>query len=222
MALFVTFEGGEGCGKSTQSKALYRRVLKEGLPAVLTHEPGCTSLGTELRRFLKQDRGTEISPLAELFLFAASRAQLVTEIIRPSLERGTMVICDRYSDSTMAYQGYGRGLDLDSIQSININATGNLSPDLVILLDLPVEAGLSRKESVREDRFEMEDIAFHQRVRAGFLKMAANAPEQWLVVDGELPREEVERIVWERVSDMLQKERSGQSGSGKKQEEVSD
>jgi len=170
---------------------------------VLSHEPGGTSLGKKARRYLKQTRKSEISPLAELFLFAASRAQLVAEVIRPSLARGVMVICDRYADSTVAYQGYGRGLDLDVIQAVNTTATQGLLPALVILLDLPVEIGLARKGSGREDRFEREEAAFHHRVRAGYLKMAAAAPQRWLVVDATLPKRRVEQIIWERVKDLL-------------------
>lgn len=209
MALFVTIEGVEGCGKSTQARALFKRALKEGIPVVLSHEPGSTSLGEKTRRYLKQTGGPEISPLAELFLFAAARAQLVAEVIRPSLGRGDMVICDRYTDSTVAYQGHGRGLDLDSIHTVNTIATGGLLPDLVILLDLPVEIGLARKGSTRDDRFEHEEVAFHQRVRAGYLKMAAAAPQRWLVVDAGLSRTEMGRIIWEGVGKLLQKEGAG-------------
>lgn len=203
MALFVTFEGGEGCGKSTQARALYKRVSESGIPVVLSHEPGGTSLGKQARRYLKQTRKSEISPLAELFLFAASRAQLVAEVIRPSLARGVMVICDRYTDSTMVYQGYGRGLDLDVIQAINTMVTQGLFPDLVILLDLPVEIGLARKRSARKDRFESEELAFHHRVREGYLKMAAADPQRWLVVDATLPKKKVAQVVWERVKGLL-------------------
>jgi dTMP kinase len=181
-------------------------VLESGIPVILTHEPGGTSLGKEVRRRLKQIGGAEISPLAELFLFAASRAQLVAEVIRPSLVRGAMVICDRYTDSTVAYQGYGRGLDFDSIQKVNTLATQGLSPDLVILLDIPVEIGLARKGVAKQDRFETEEIAFHQRVRQGYLKMAAANPERWLVVDARLPKREVGQIIWKRVEGLLRKE----------------
>ncbi|MFC1924816.1 dTMP kinase [Chloroflexota bacterium] len=206
LALFVTFEGGEGSGKSIQARALYKRVSEYGIPVTLSQEPGGTSLGIKARRLLKQRRDTEISPLAELFLFAASRAQLVVKVVRPSLERGTMVICDRYAASTVAYQGYGRGLDLNSIQTINTIATQNLLPDLVILLDIPVEIGLARKGSVENDRFDSEEVFFHQRVREGYIEMAASDPKRWLVVDASLPRREVERIIWERVEGLLQNE----------------
>ncbi len=203
MAVFITFEGGEGSGKSTQARVLYKRVLQSGVPVILCHEPGGTSLGKELRRYLKQIRQTEISLLAELFLFAASRAQLVAEVIRPSLGSGTIVICDRYTGSTVAYQGYGRGLDLDVIQTVNTLVTQDLPPDLVILLDIPVEIGLARKGLARSDRFEREELAFHQRVRQGYLHMAAADPERWLVVDATLPRRKVERVIWEKVNSLL-------------------
>jgi dTMP kinase len=203
LALFVTFEGGEGCGKSTQARALHKRLSESGIPVILSHEPGGTPLGKEARRYLKQTIKAEISPLAELFLFAASRAQLVADVIRPSLARGVMVICDRYADSTVAYQGYGRGLDLDVIQAVNTTATQGFLPDLVILLDLPVEIGLARKRSAREDRFEREEMAFHHRVREGYLKMASADPQRWLVVDATLPKKRVEQIIWERVKGLL-------------------
>jgi len=205
LAIFITFEGGEGCGKSTQARALFNHMSKQGLPVVLSQEPGGTSLGKELRRYLKQTEGTNISPLAELFLFAASRAQLVEKVIRPSLERGESIICDRYSDSTMAYQGYGRGLDLATIQTINITATGGIFPDLVILLDLPVEIGLSRKGSIKGARFEREEIAFHQRVRDGFLEMSKADPARWMVIDAQLSKGEVGRIIREKLGELIQK-----------------
>ena len=210
MALFVTFEGGEGCGKSTQARALHKRVSESGIPVILTHEPGGTSLGEGTRRRLKQTgevkdstQRAEISPLAELFLFAASRAQLVAEVIRPSLEESTMVICDRYTNSTLAYQGYGRGLNLNSIQVVNNIATQGLFPDLVILLDIPVEIGLARKKLARHDRFEREEIAFHRRVREGYLEMAAADSDRWLVVDASLSKRKIERAIWEVITKLL-------------------
>ena len=203
MSLFIVFEGAEGCGKSTQARALHKHILRSGSPVTLTHEPGGTPLGKEMRHLLKRASEVHISPLAELFLFAASRAQLVKEMISPSLERGTIVICDRYTDSTIAYQGYGRGLDFNSIQAMNTIATQGLKPDLTILLDIPVQSGLARKKTAKQDRFENEEIAFHERVRKGYLEMAAAAPQCWLVVDAALPKKEVERIIWERVEQLL-------------------
>jgi len=199
LPLFFTFEGGEGCGKSTQARALQRRLLSMGIPALVTHEPGGTPLGNDLRRWLKGEG--EIDPLTELLLFNASRAHLVYQVIRPALDGGSIVICDRFSHSTIAYQGYGRGLDLGLIETVNNIATQGLRPDLIVLLDIAAEQGLGRKKL--RDRFEKEEIAFHQRVRQGYLGMAKKDPQRWLVIDGSLPRKEVERLIWERVEQLL-------------------
>jgi len=203
MALFITLEGGEGSGKSVQSKALYRRLSELAVTALLTHEPGVTSLGEKIARWLKWAQNTDISPIAELLLFNASRAQLVTEVIRPNLESGKVVICDRYADSTIAYQGYGRGLDLQMVKAVNETGTLGLMPDLTVLLDIPAEAGLARKKGKRQDRFEQEAIAFHHRVREGYLKLAAAEPERWLVVDATQSKKTIEDIIWDRVSKLL-------------------
>ena len=206
MALFIVFEGGEGCGKSTQTRALYRRLSEDGFRAVLTREPGGTRLGERVRRHLKRTDKTQISPLAELFLIATARAQLVSEVIRPELEKGKTVICDRFTPSTLAYQGHGRGLDMDAVRAVNGMATDGLSPDLVVLLDIPVEAGLGRKKSRDRDRFESESLAFHARVRRGYLEMAKADPERWLVVDGRLSKKEIEKMIWGKVSVFLKRE----------------
>ena len=202
MGLFITFEGGEGCGKSTHSRLLLKKLAQQNIPVVLTHEPGGTALGDELRKALKKKRGSFVSPQAELFLVAASRAQLVAEVIRPALEQGKVVICDRFTHSTMVYQGYGRGLDFTAIQMVNNMATRNLNPDLIVLLDIPPEQGLARKRSLK-DRFELEDLSFHRRVRDGYLKMAAAEPDRWLVIDASLPKEKVTKTIWARVSRLL-------------------
>jgi len=198
--LFIVFEGGEGCGKSTQAKALEGQLRRLGFKAVLTHEPGGTLLGNKLRRWLKWGRG--VTTQTELFLFLASRSQLVTKVIRPALERGEVVICDRFDASTFAYQGYGRGMDLAFLETINSFVTDGLSPDLVILLDLDVEKGLKRKR-MRLDCFEREEFAFHHRVRDAYLKLAAADPERWLVVDGALPEEKVRDLIWTRVKQLV-------------------
>lgn len=203
MALFITFEGGEGSGKSLQARALYRRLSQLAVPALLTYEPGGTPLGKKLGHWLKWAQDTDISPLTELLLFNASRAQLVIEVIQPSLESGNIVISDRYADSTTAYQSYGRGLDLSMVKATNNAATQGLKPDLTVLLDMPVEEGLARKRFKRQDRFEQEDIAFHKRVRAGYLTLAANDPERWLVVDAAQSKVKIEQIIWQRVSQLL-------------------
>ncbi len=207
MSPFITFEGGEGCGKSTQAKILYRRLCQLDIPALLTHEPGVTPLGRKISRLLKWAQDVDISPIAELLLFNTSRAQLVTEVIRPEMESGKVVVCDRYADSTTAYQGYGRMLDLSVVAAVNKAGTLGLMPDLTILLDMPVEEGLARKGGKKRDRFEGEERAFHQRVREGYLKLAANEPERWLVVDAAQSREKIAEIIWQRVSKLLPRQK---------------
>jgi dTMP kinase len=202
LGLFITFEGGEGCGKSTQSRLLLKRLERRNVPAILTHEPGGTALGNELRKVLKRKGGSSISPRAELFLFAASRAQLVVEVIHPALQEGKVVICDRFSDSTLVYQGYGRGLDLTFVETLNNMATGNLKAGLTVFLDIPPDQGLARKRSL-EDRFESEDLSFHRRVREGYVKMAAAEPDHWLVIDASLPKAKIGDIIWDRVNELL-------------------
>jgi len=203
MALFITFEGGEGSGKSFQAKELYRRLFQLAIPALLTHEPGGTPFGKKLARWLKWAQGIDISPLTELMLFNASRAQLVAEVIQPGLESGKVVISDRYTDSTTAYQGYGRGLDLEMVRATNNAATQGLKPDLTILLDISAEEGFARKKAKSRDRFEQEALAFHRRVREGYLELARADPERWLVVDASQSREKIAEIIWRSVNQLL-------------------
>jgi len=210
--LFITFEGGEGCGKSTQAKALYRRLSRLGISAELTHEPGGTALGSQLRRLLKTKRQDEISPEAELFLFAACRVQLINGVIHPSLQKGKVVICDRFADSTTVYQGYGRGIDLTTIKAVNEFATRGTKPDLTVLLDIPVAKGLGRKQAKMKDRFEAEETAFHDRVRDGYLKLAADEPERWLVIDATLPKDRIGKIIWDRVNQLLSAQNTPKHG----------
>ncbi len=198
MSLFITFEGGEGCGKSTQARVLLRKLEQQGIPTILTHEPGGTALGNEIRILLKRKHGSSISPQAELFLFAASRVQLVAQLIRPALQEGKVVICDRFTYSTIVYQGYGRGLDLATVSVVNTMATGNLNPDLTILLDMPSEQGLERRRRSK-DRFELEDLSFHHRVREGYLKMATAEPDRWLLIDASLAKAKIAEIIWDKV-----------------------
>ncbi len=203
MSLFITFEGGEGGGKSVQARALYRRLSKQGIPVLLTHEPGGTPFGRRIGRWLKWAQNTDISPLTELMLFNASRAQLVTEVIKPALKSGKVVISDRFDDSTTVYQGYGRGLDLTMVKTVNKAATGGLTPDLTVLLDAPVETCFARKGTDKRDRFEQEAAAFHQKVREGYLKLAKDEPQRWLVVDASQSKAKIAEIIWQRVSQML-------------------
>lgn len=204
MGLFVAFEGIEGSGKSTQSKLLKRRLAGAGYSVTLAHEPGGTPSGERIRRLLK--RGPDIPPITELLLFSASRAALVESVIRPALRRGEVVICDRYIYSTLAYQGYGRGLPLDTVRRLNEIATGGLLPQLVVLLDLPPEVGLARKPRGPADRFEQEHQEFHERVRQGYLKLAMEEPACWLVLDASASRASLAKAVWKRVSGLLRKD----------------
>ncbi|MDD5127845.1 MAG: dTMP kinase [Dehalococcoidales bacterium] len=204
MPLFITFEGGEGSGKSSQARALYRRLDKLAVPVLLTHEPGVTKLGKSLTRLIKWAKDTKFSPVAELLLFNTSRAQLVAEIIKPALDEGKVVICDRYFDSTTAYQGYGRGLDLKVVAAANETGSLGLKPKLTVLLDIPVEDGLARKKG-NKDRFEQENLAFHRRVREGYIKLAKAEPRRWLVVDSRQSKAKIAQIIWQRVSQLLSK-----------------
>jgi dTMP kinase len=202
--VFLVFEGGDGAGKSTQAQALLQRLRRRGIPARRVRDPGGTPLGESLRRILKSHR--DLSPTAELFLFSAARAQLVGQAIRPALAGGVTVIGDRFTASTVAYQGHGRGLDLELIRRLNLAATAGLTPDLTILLDLPVEAALARRASPGDgpgDVFEAAPVDFHRRVRQGYLQQAAQTPERWLVLDGAQPKAALARQVWEKVQPLL-------------------
>jgi dTMP kinase len=203
MSLFITFEGGEGSGKSTQAKLLHRRLVKLAVPVILVHEPGVTELGKKMSRILKWAQNVEISPMAELMLFNVSRAQLVNEVVRPELENGKVVICDRFADSSTAYQGYGRGLDIETVKAVNNAATGGLNPGLTILLDMPVEQGFKRKAEEKPDRFESESMNFHRRVREGYLDMAGKEPERWLVMSAADNKEIIANKIWQKVSGLI-------------------
>ena len=203
MALFITFEGGEGSGKSVQAKALYRRLLKRDVPVLLTHEPGGTPFGRRIGRWLKWAKDTDISPLTELMLFNASRAQLVSEVIKPALRSGKVVISDRFDDSTTVYQGYGRGLDLAMVKAVNKAATQGLTPNLTVLLDAPVETCFARKGTAKRDRFEREAMDFHSKVREGYLRLAEDESKRWLVLDTSQTKAKISEIIWQRVSQIF-------------------
>jgi dTMP kinase len=205
--MFITFEGCEGCGKSAQSRALHNKLTELKIAAVLTCEPGGTPLGEGIARWLKWESDPYISPLAELLLFNASRAELVGKVIRPALNSDTVVISDRYTDSTIAYQGFGRGLGLATVSTVNDEATGGLKPDLTILLDVPAEEGLRRKDVSQRDRFEQEDIGFHTRVRDGYLKLASAEPARWLVLDATQSKYKVEQLILQRVNRLITQRR---------------
>jgi dTMP kinase len=187
--LFITLEGPEGSGKSTQSELLGQTLTDRGLVVLRTREPGGTPIGEQVRTVLHDLKNAGMLPATEILLYSASRAQHVGQVIRPALARGAIVISDRYAESTLAYQGYGRGLDLAALRDITAFATGGLRPDLVVYLDLDVALGLERKRRDQAEgrgewnRMDQETLAFHQRVRAGYLEMAAREPERWLTVD---------------------------------------
>jgi dTMP kinase len=203
LSLFITLEGGEGSGKSTQAQALKELLEAKGFTVTLTREPAGCPLGQRVREFLS-DPSLRLDPRSELFLFVAARAQHVAEVIRPALERGEIVICDRFSDSTVAYQGYGRGLSLDDVRLANRIATRGLVPDLTVLLSVPVETGLGRKAGEEvPDCIGQEEARFHERVRQGYLAMAAQEPNRFLVRDGTLPPEEITRTIWRWLESLL-------------------
>ena len=186
MSLFITFEGPEGSGKTTQMHSLAAHLLAEGEDVLTTREPGGTAISDRVRRILLDPVHTEMLPATEFLLFSAARAQHVHEVIRPHLERGGIALSDRYADSSLAYQGYGHQLDLAVLRQITTFATGGLVPDLTICLDVPVEIGLRRKFGANGDawnRMEQKEMDYHERVRAGYLVMAAQEPERWVVLD---------------------------------------
>lgn len=208
---FITFEGPEGSGKSTHARRVAEQLRARGLTVLQTREPGGTPTGEAIRGILQHDHAGE-SPVArtELLLFCASRAQLVEQVIAPALARGAWVICDRFADSTLAYQGYGRGFDLAELRAINAFATGGLKPDLTLLLDLDTDAGMAR---VRErhavdghqpDRIEREALAFHRKLRQGFLELAQAEPGRFCVIDTRPPQEMVAETVWRAVETLIE------------------
>ena len=207
---FITFEGPEGGGKSTQIRRLASRLEAAGHRVLVTREPGGTPTGEAIRQILQHDvTGESICAEAELLLFEASRAQLVRHVIQPALEQGVWVLCDRFMDSTTAYQGYGRGFDVEAVLGINRFAVAGCEPDLTLLLDIETQKGLvrlegrNRREKTGNDRIEREATAFHERVRAGFLQLAHKWPARIRIVDAMRAEEEVEAMVWEAVLEAL-------------------
>ena len=201
--MFITFEGVEGCGKSTHSRLLCDSLKRRSYNCLITREPGGTKVGEEIRKILLHSDGVDISDLTELFLFEAARAEIVEELIKPSLAAGKIVICDRFSDATMCYQGYAGGVDLRAIKVLNKVATGGLKPDLTILLDVDTTTGLGRAKAKGIDRMEKKQLAYHKRVRAGYMKLAKIYPGRIKVikVDGSIEdtqvmvRREAERVI---------------------------
>ena len=212
MVGFVTFEGGDGTGKTTQIRALENYLVSQGRLCLVTREPGGTELGAMLRRVLLEAGGAPIASASELFLYLADRAQHVREVIMPAVAAGKIVLCDRFTDSTLAYQGYGRGLDLALLRQFNSVADDGTRPDLTLLLDCPVAVALSRTatrlaqsqaNTPKEDRFEREKLQFHEKVRSGFLALARQEPERFRVVDAAQPAADVSLAIRKIIDEAL-------------------
>ncbi len=201
----MTFEGIEGCGKTTQAKLLVEKLHSLGVRVVLTREPGGTRIGDQIRKILLHSENTDMTPMAELLLYEASRAQHVQQVILPKLDNGMHVLCDRYGDASVAYQGVGRDLTIQLVKEANRLATGGLQPDVTILIDVDPERGLSRARArnlafdfaVAEGRFEEEDIVFHRKVREGYLTLAQEDPDRFRLIDGNGNIEDVNRQIQE-------------------------
>lgn len=203
---FISFEGIEGTGKTTQARLLSERLVEKGYEVILTQEPGGTVIGNRIREILLHVEHREMSYMAELLLYNAARAQHLSEKIVPALNDGKVVITDRFTDSTVAYQGYGRGIDISLIMSIDSIATDGIKPHLTILFDLDVEAGLKRNRGINKvDRLELEDIEFHKKVREGYLHISEKEHERIKIVDASMPVEKISEKVWEIVKWHLEK-----------------
>lgn len=210
MGLFITFEGIEGCGKSTQVRLLSDALNWKGVPCLVAREPGGTTIGAKIREILLNPDHKGMSAEAELLLYAADRSQHVRETIKPAVDADKVVICDRFTDATLAYQGFGRGLDMALIHELNRIASLGISPELTFLLDCPVEIGIeraldrnSKKGHARDDRFEREAIAFHQKVRDGYLNIARAEPDRVKVIDACRDVESVHKDIWSIIEDRM-------------------
>lgn len=210
MGFFITFEGVEGCGKTTQIKLLAEQLHSAGYRVLQTREPGGCPIADKIRAILLDAENRAMQPLPELLLYAAARAQHVCEVIKPALDAGAIVLCDRFTDATVAYQHFGRGIDRETIDALNVLACQSLQPDLTVLIDCDAEFGLSRAKSriaaasgPREERFELENLHFHRRVRDGYLQQAAMEPDRFLTIGAEGSIEEISRLLVERVQSIL-------------------
>ena len=202
--MFITLEGPEGSGKSTQIKRLAKRLEAMGYPVITTREPGGTPIGDQIRQVLVRMENKELHPRTEILLFLAARAQLVEQLIKPALQDGKIILCDRYGDSTLAYQGYGHGLDLEQLRQMLGFATDHLKPDLTILMDLDVKTGLMRKKAEDEwNRLDAYEVLFHERVRQGYLILAHEEPERWRIVDASQGIDAVQEDLFQIILEAL-------------------
>lgn len=208
--MFITFEGIEGCGKTTQVKRLVKRLNRFDIPLITTLEPGGTNIGKRIRGILLDSNNRDLSPLTELLLYAADRAQHVEEVIKHALDQGKWVICDRFFDATVAYQGSARGLDMELIKVLNEKVTQGVQPDLTFLLDCPEEVGLGRaitrnktQSQKGQDRFEREKLDFHRAVRKGYLELARKNHKRFAVIDATLAEDEMEEKIFEHIQPFL-------------------
>ena len=198
--MFITLEGPEGSGKTSQVSDLAKYLREQGYEVITTREPGGTSIGDQIRSVLTNLENTELMPRTEILLFLAARAQLVEQLIRPALENGKIVLCDRYGDSTLAYQGYGHRTDLALLRRLLAFATGGLKPGLTLFLDIDVETGLQRKVRADEwNRLDAYEVAFHLRVRQGYKTLLAEEPERWVLIDASQPQTEVQNMMRQAV-----------------------
>lgn len=203
--MFVTFEGPDGSGKTTQAKMLVEFLQARGEPVIYTREPGGTEISEQIREVILSTRNKSMRSETEVLLFSAARAQIVDQLIRPALAEGKIVICDRYYDSTLAYQGYGLGLDLDALRAITKFATRGLVPELTFYVDVPAEVGLARRHQGETNRLDQKDVDYHARVRNGYLELAKAEPHRFVVIDGTGSIEQVQEKIRARMTEKLKR-----------------